>query len=89
MLNQQCPYLGRDVRVAGASAGSALSVCAVCGTSGKSARKDDDEGQNVEWFTPSHLIHVRQDQSFQVGIDPTYADPRGRKYYGAIRYAFR
>jgi hypothetical protein len=59
MLVQQCPYLGRDPRVAGASAGSALSVCAVCGTSGKSARKDDDEGQNVEWFTPSHLIRVR------------------------------
>jgi iron complex outermembrane receptor protein len=27
--------------------------------------------------------------NFQVGIDPTYADPRGRMYYGAIRYAFR
>jgi hypothetical protein len=59
MLIQQCPYLDRDVTVAGASAGSALSVCAVCGTSGKSARKDDDEGQNAEWFTPSHLIRVR------------------------------
>ena len=30
-----------------------------------------------------------QDQSFQVGIDPTYADPRGRMYYCAIRYAFK
>jgi iron complex outermembrane receptor protein len=27
--------------------------------------------------------------NFQVGIDPTYADPRGRMYYGAIRYTFR
>jgi hypothetical protein len=59
MLVQQCPYLGRDPRVAGASAGSAPSVCAVCGTSGNSARNDDDEGQNVEWFTPCHLIRVR------------------------------
>jgi hypothetical protein len=24
-----------------------------------------------------------------VGVDPTYADPRGRMYYGAIRYAFK
>jgi iron complex outermembrane receptor protein len=24
-----------------------------------------------------------------VGIDPSYADPRGRTFYGAIRYAFR
>ena len=30
-----------------------------------------------------------QDQSFQVGIDPTYADPRGRMYCCAIRYAFK
>jgi iron complex outermembrane recepter protein len=30
-----------------------------------------------------------QDQSFQVGIDPTYADRRGRRYYCAIRYAFK
>ena len=22
-------------------------------------------------------------------IDPTYADPRGRMYYAAVRYAFR
>ncbi len=25
----------------------------------------------------------------QVGIDPSYADPRGRMFYGAIRYAFK
>jgi iron complex outermembrane receptor protein len=25
---------------------------------------------------------------FQAGIDPTYADPRGRMYYVAVRYAF-
>ena len=30
-----------------------------------------------------------QGNNFQVGIDPTYGDPRGRMYYGAIRYAFR
>ena len=30
-----------------------------------------------------------QATAFQVGIDPTYADPRGRMFYGAIRYAFR
>ena len=29
-----------------------------------------------------------QGNSFQVGIDPTYADPRGRMFYGAIRYKF-
>lgn len=27
--------------------------------------------------------------SFQVGIDPTYADPRRRIYYCAIRHAFK
>ena len=26
---------------------------------------------------------------FQAGYDPTYADPRGRMYYAAVRYAFR
>lgn len=26
---------------------------------------------------------------FQAGYDPTYADPRGRMYYVAVRYAFR
>jgi iron complex outermembrane receptor protein len=26
---------------------------------------------------------------FQTGIDPTYADPRGRMYYAAVRYAFK
>jgi hypothetical protein len=26
---------------------------------------------------------------FWVGFDPTYADPRGRTFYGAIRYAFK
>jgi iron complex outermembrane receptor protein len=30
-----------------------------------------------------------QQSDAQVGIDPSYADPRGRMYYGAIRYAFR
>ncbi|HEY4138025.1 MAG TPA: TonB-dependent receptor, partial [Casimicrobiaceae bacterium] len=30
-----------------------------------------------------------QSYDFQVGYDPTYADPRGRTYYGSIRYAFR
>ena len=30
-----------------------------------------------------------QGNNFQVGIDPTYADPRGRIFYGAIRYAFK
>ena len=30
-----------------------------------------------------------QSNRSQVGIDPTYADPRGRMFYGAIRYAFR
>ena len=30
-----------------------------------------------------------QFNTFQVGVDPTYADPRGRMYYAAIRYAFR
>jgi len=58
MLIQQCPYLGRERRVAGASAGSALPICAVCGTSGKSARKDDKEGQKVEGFMPSARPHV-------------------------------
>jgi hypothetical protein len=24
-----------------------------------------------------------------VGIDPSYADPRGRTYYVAVRYAFK
>jgi len=30
-----------------------------------------------------------QGQTLQVGIDPTYADPRGRMYYLALRYALR
>jgi iron complex outermembrane receptor protein len=30
-----------------------------------------------------------QGQTLQVGIDPTYADPRGRMYYIALRYALR
>jgi len=29
-----------------------------------------------------------QQNNSQVGIDPSYADPRGRMYYGAVRYAF-
>ena len=28
-------------------------------------------------------------QRFPVGFDPTYADPRGRMFYGAVRYAFK
>jgi len=27
--------------------------------------------------------------TFQVGIDPSYADPRGRMYYGALQYVFK
>jgi len=30
-----------------------------------------------------------QSFDFQVGYDPSYADPRGRTYYAAIRYAFK
>jgi len=30
-----------------------------------------------------------QNQAFQVGYDPTYADPRGRMYYATLRYVFR
>jgi iron complex outermembrane receptor protein len=30
-----------------------------------------------------------QSQDMQVGIDPTYADPRGRMYYLALRYAVK
>ena len=30
-----------------------------------------------------------QQNDAQVGIDPRYADPRGRMYYGAIRYLFK
>jgi iron complex outermembrane receptor protein len=30
-----------------------------------------------------------QTTTFQIGIDPTYADPRGRMWYGSLRYAFR
>ena len=30
-----------------------------------------------------------QGATFQVGYDPTYADPIGRFYYGSVRYAFR
>jgi iron complex outermembrane receptor protein len=32
---------------------------------------------------------TNQNQSFQVGYDPTYADPRGRFWYVALRYALR
>jgi iron complex outermembrane receptor protein len=32
---------------------------------------------------------TNQDYAFQVGFDPTYGDPRGRTFYGAIRYAFK
>jgi iron complex outermembrane recepter protein len=30
-----------------------------------------------------------QTQSYQVGYDPTYADPHGRLYWAGVRYAFR
>jgi iron complex outermembrane receptor protein len=30
-----------------------------------------------------------QNQAFQVGYDPTYADPRGRMFYASVRYVFR
>jgi iron complex outermembrane receptor protein len=30
-----------------------------------------------------------QSQNFQVGYDPTYADPHGRLYWAGVRYAFR
>jgi iron complex outermembrane receptor protein len=32
---------------------------------------------------------TNQNQSFQVGYDPTYADPRGRFFYLSVRYATR
>jgi iron complex outermembrane recepter protein len=32
---------------------------------------------------------TNQLQDFQVGIDPSYADPRGRAFYATIRYAFK
>jgi iron complex outermembrane receptor protein len=31
---------------------------------------------------------TNQSSAFQVGFDPTYGDPRGRTFYGAVRYAF-
>ena len=30
-----------------------------------------------------------QDQTFQVGYDPTFADPRGRSYYARVAYSFK
>jgi iron complex outermembrane receptor protein len=30
-----------------------------------------------------------QTQNFQVGYDPSYADPHGRLYWAGVRYAFR
>ena len=32
---------------------------------------------------------TNQNQSFQVGYDPTYADPRGRFWYLSMRYVLR
>jgi len=32
---------------------------------------------------------TNQGGTFQVGIDPTYGDPRGRTWYTALRYAFK
>jgi len=31
---------------------------------------------------------TNQGNTFQVGMDPNYGDPRGRMYYGTVRYAF-
>jgi iron complex outermembrane receptor protein len=28
-------------------------------------------------------------QAFQVGYDPTYADPRGRVLWGSVKYGFK
>jgi iron complex outermembrane receptor protein len=33
--------------------------------------------------------YSRQGQSFQIGYDPAIADPTGRFWYGAVKYAFR
>ena len=30
-----------------------------------------------------------QNDTFQVGFDPTYGDPRGRIFYGSVKYAFK
>ncbi|MDQ6618483.1 MAG: TonB-dependent receptor, partial [Pseudomonadota bacterium] len=30
-----------------------------------------------------------QNNNFQVGYDPSYGDPRGRMYYGTLRYSFK
>jgi len=30
-----------------------------------------------------------QQQAFQVGYDPTYADPRGRLYWASVKYSFK
>jgi iron complex outermembrane receptor protein len=30
-----------------------------------------------------------QGEAFQVGYDPTYADPRGRFFWGAVKYVFK
>jgi iron complex outermembrane receptor protein len=32
---------------------------------------------------------TNQQDQFQVGYDPTYADPRGRTFYAAVRYTFK
>jgi iron complex outermembrane receptor protein len=32
---------------------------------------------------------TNQNQAFQVGYDPTYADPRGRFLYASVAYSFR
>jgi len=32
---------------------------------------------------------TNQGATFQVGYDPTYADPAGRFYYGSVRYVFK
>lgn len=32
---------------------------------------------------------TNQQDQFLVGFDPTYADPRGRTFYVAVRYAFK
>ena len=33
--------------------------------------------------------YTRQTQAFQVGYDPTLADPMGRFWWGSIKFAFK
>jgi iron complex outermembrane receptor protein len=38
--------------------------------------------------TPPPYTNAGGQTSFQAGYDPTYADPRGRFFYGRIQYKF-